>query len=84
MYALSYGVLVGGISALYEQQFNGIVLQAIGATIAVFGVMYFLYATRIIKVTRGYILAVLGALFGIMAFYLVAFIASSSVLTSTS
>src|SRR5262249_14532924 len=45
-------------------------------TIAVFGVMFFLYASRIIKVTRGYYLAVVGALFGLMAFYLVAFIAS--------
>jgi len=76
VYALSYGVLVGAVSAFYENQYQGIVLQAVGATIAVFGVMFFLYASRIIKVTRGYVLAVVGAMFGIMAFYLIAFVAS--------
>jgi uncharacterized YccA/Bax inhibitor family protein len=76
VYALAYGLFVGAISAFYENQYQGIVLQAVGATIAVFGVMFFLYASRIIKVTRGYVLAVVGAMFGIMAFYLVAFVAS--------
>jgi uncharacterized YccA/Bax inhibitor family protein len=76
VYALSYGVFVGGISKWYEIQYEGIVLQAVMATIAVFGVMFFLYATRIIKVTRGYMLAVLGAMAGIFLMYLVAFVAS--------
>jgi uncharacterized YccA/Bax inhibitor family protein len=76
VYALSYGAVVGAISKFYEIQFEGIVLQAVLATIAVFGVMFFLYATRIIKVTRGYMLAVLGAMVGIFLMYLVGFIAS--------
>ena len=76
IYALGYGLVVGAISAFYENQFEGIVLQAIGATLGVFAVMYFLYATRIIKVTRRYVLIVIGAMFGLLAFYLVAFVAS--------
>jgi uncharacterized YccA/Bax inhibitor family protein len=76
VYALCYGVLIGAISHLYEIQFQGIVIQAIGATIGVFGVMFFLYASRIIKVTRKYVLIVVGAMFGLLAFYLVAFVAS--------
>jgi uncharacterized YccA/Bax inhibitor family protein len=76
VYALAYGTVVGAISCFYEQQYQGIVAQAILATIAVFFVMFFLYATRIIKVTRGYVLAVLGAMIGILLMYLVAFVAS--------
>jgi len=76
VYALAYGGLVGGISALYEVQFQGIVLQAIMATIAVFGVMFFLYASRIIKVTQKYVMICIGAMVGLMLMYLVAFVAS--------
>ncbi|MBI2704246.1 MAG: Bax inhibitor-1/YccA family protein [Actinobacteria bacterium] len=76
VYALAYGTVVGAISALYEQQYKGIVAQAVLATVAVFFVMFFLYASRIIKVTRGYILAVVGAMAGILLMYLVAMVAS--------
>lgn len=76
LYALAYGVLLGWISALYEAQFSGIVLQAVGATLGVFGVMLFLYGTRIIKVTKRFAMVVMGATFGIFAFYLVAMLAS--------
>ena len=41
-----------GISKMYETFYDGIVIQAAGATIAVFGVMLLLYRTRIIKVTN--------------------------------
>ena len=39
------------ISHLFEVQYEGIVLQAVGLTIGVFAMMLFLFATRIIKVT---------------------------------
>lgn len=76
VYALAYGTVVGAISAFYEQQFQGIVGQAVLATVAVFFVMFFLYATRIIKVTRKYTLIVIGAMAGIMLMYIVALVAS--------
>jgi len=76
VYALAYGLLLGAISKVYELQFDGIVLQAVGATMAVFGAMMFLYATRIIKVTKRYAMIVMGAMLGIFAMYLVAFVAS--------
>jgi uncharacterized YccA/Bax inhibitor family protein len=75
LYALAYGVTLGAISAVYEFQFNGIVLQAILATLGVFGVMLFLYASRIIKVTRRFAMVVVGATFGIVIMYLVGFVA---------
>jgi len=66
VYALLEGAFLGAISGLYNEAFNGIVLQAVGLTIGVFAVMLFLYATRIVKVTdkmRMVIVAATGAVF---------------------
>jgi len=76
LYALGYGVVLGAISAVYELQFSGIVLQAILATLGVFGVMLFLYASRIIKVTKRFAMVVVGATAGIFVMYLVGIVAS--------
>jgi uncharacterized YccA/Bax inhibitor family protein len=54
--------------------YDGIVIQAVGATLGVFVVMLLLYRSRIIRVTEKYRRIVMGALFGLMAFYLVSFI----------
>jgi uncharacterized YccA/Bax inhibitor family protein len=50
-YAVAQGLLVGAISRIYEIQFDGIVLQAVMLTIAVFTIMLVLFATGTIKVT---------------------------------
>lgn len=76
IYALSYGVAVGAISALYDFYFEGIVAQAVLATIGVFAGMLFLYATRIIKVTNRFVMVVAGATMGIFLMYLVGWVAS--------
>jgi uncharacterized YccA/Bax inhibitor family protein len=75
-YALLEGVVLGYISRLYENQFSGIVLQAILATAVVFAVMLFLYASRIIKVTQRLRSIVVGATLGILAFYVVSLVGS--------
>jgi uncharacterized YccA/Bax inhibitor family protein len=76
LYALGYGFAIGAISHMYNLQFDGIVLQAIAATLAVFAVMFFLYATRIIKVTKRFAMVVVGATAGIFVMYLVTMVAS--------
>jgi uncharacterized YccA/Bax inhibitor family protein len=76
LYAAGYGVALGAISATYELQFSGIVTQAILATLGVFGIMLFLYASRIIKVTRRFAMVVAGATLGIAAMYLTGFVLS--------
>lgn len=68
-YALAEGFFVGAISKAYESWYDGIVVQAAGATIAVFGVMLVLYRTRIIKVTARFRKIVVSATIGVMAFY---------------
>lgn len=76
IYALGYGFAVGAISRGYETFQNGIVLQAVGATAAVFFVMLVLYRTRIIKVTDKFRRAVIFATLGIMVLYGVSFLMS--------
>jgi uncharacterized YccA/Bax inhibitor family protein len=75
LYALCYGVVLGAISAVYNNSYDGIVVQAILATLGVFFVMLFLYATRIVKVTPRFALMVIAATGGIMVMYLVGFVA---------
>ncbi|MEQ1700098.1 MAG: Bax inhibitor-1/YccA family protein [Ilumatobacteraceae bacterium] len=76
IYALAEGFFVGVISAFYDARYHGIVVQAVGATLAVFAVMLFLYKTRIIKVTDRFRRNVIMATTGLMLFYGVSIIMS--------
>jgi uncharacterized YccA/Bax inhibitor family protein len=76
IYAAAQGVFLGGISHLFNAQWNGIVLQAVGVTIGIFAAMLFLFATRIIRVTQKLRMAVIGATIGIAGLYLVALVVS--------
>ena len=71
IYSLAMGVLVGAISSIYSDLWEGIVLQAVLATFAVFVAMLFLYATRIIKVTQRLRSTIILATAGIFVFYLI-------------
>ena len=73
-YAIAEGFFVGALSRMYETFYDGIVVQAAGATIAVFGVMLVLYRARIIKVTERFRTIVITATIGIMVFYGVCFL----------
>ncbi len=76
LFAIAEGVLVGAISNLYATFYDGIVLQAIMATMAVFAAMLFLYATRIIKVTERLRSTIVLATVGIAIFYLASIVMS--------
>jgi uncharacterized YccA/Bax inhibitor family protein len=75
VYSILQGLVVGAISAVYEAEFEGIVLQAVGLTLGVLAVMLFLYATRIIKVTEKLRMGIVGATMAIVLVYLVSFVA---------
>ena len=53
VYALAEGFFLGAMSqrSTTIDAYDGIVVQAVGATLGVFAVMLFLYRTQIIKVT---------------------------------
>jgi len=69
VYAILQGLVLGAISRVYEEQWNGIVLQAVAITILVLGAIALLYATRIIKVTDRMRRIIVGATLAIVVFY---------------
>jgi len=71
IYALLEGLLLGGISALFEKNYPGIAMQAISLTLGVLFVMLLAYKFRIIQATRGFVLGVIAATGGIALVYLV-------------
>ena len=71
LYALSEGFALGGISALFELRSSGIVIQAVGLTLAVAFGMLILYRTGVIKVTDRFRRMLFAATAGILLFYLV-------------
>jgi uncharacterized YccA/Bax inhibitor family protein len=76
LYCLGYGIFIGAISAVYNNFQEGIVTQALFATLGIFVAMLFLYATRIIKVTNKFVMVVVAATMGIFLMYLLAWVAS--------
>lgn len=74
LYSVAQGLLVGAISKLYEVQFDGIVLQAVGLTIGVFVMMLVLYATGTIRVTDKLRKGIFAATGAIMLVYLASFV----------
>jgi uncharacterized YccA/Bax inhibitor family protein len=74
VYALAEGAVVGAISKVFNIQYPGIVVQAVGATIGVFVVMLTLYRTGILRVTDKFRRIVIGATLGLVVFYLFSFV----------
>jgi len=66
VYAIVEGLFLGAISHVFNLQYEGIVVQAVGLTLGVFALLLFLYATKVIKVTdklRTGIVVATGAVF---------------------
>ncbi|MCD4826807.1 MAG: Bax inhibitor-1/YccA family protein [Acholeplasmataceae bacterium] len=66
IYALSEGVLLGFITAIFEAMYAGVAVTAVVATITIFGVMLFLYSSRTIRVTSRFRKIMYTALFSIL------------------
>lgn len=70
-YAVAEGVFLGGISKFFESQWNGIVLQAVVATVATFAACLFLFRSGRVRVTPRFTRWLLFSLVGYMAFSLI-------------
>ncbi|WP_213457066.1 Bax inhibitor-1/YccA family protein [Rhizomonospora bruguierae] len=70
-YAIVEGVFLGAVSQAFEARWNGIVTQAVIATLSVFFVMAWLYKARIIRATPKFTRIVIGAAVGLVAAMLV-------------
>lgn len=75
-YALFEGLFIGGISAIFEAKYPGIVLQAVSATLVTFLVCLGLYKYQIVKVTEQFKSVVLAATLAIGTYYLIAWLFS--------
>jgi uncharacterized YccA/Bax inhibitor family protein len=71
IYALCEGLVLGGISALLEQQYPGIAIQAMGLTFGVTAVMLVLYTSRVLRATPKFTMGVIAATGAIFIVYMV-------------
>ncbi|MFW5780944.1 MAG: Bax inhibitor-1/YccA family membrane protein [Bacteroidota bacterium] len=74
VYAVLEGLFLGGISAFFEAQYPGIVIQAVGLTFGTLFSLLFAYKTGLIKATENFKLGVVAATGGIFLVYFVTFI----------
>ena len=76
IYALLEGLVLGGLSALFDARYPGIALEAVGLTFGTLFVMLFLYTSGVIKVTQKFRIGVVAATGGIVIFYLLTWLLS--------
>lgn len=76
VYAAAEGLMLGGISAIAEAAFSGIVLQAVAGTFAAFFSMLLLYRTGIIRATEKFRGVVFTSTLAVLGVYLINFIGS--------
>ena len=70
IYAILEGLALGGISAIFESQYKGIVFMAVMLTFGTLAGMLFAYRTGIVRVTENFKLGVMAATGGIALYYL--------------
>lgn len=70
MYALLEGLVLGGLSAMFDLRYPGIAIQAVSLTFGTLFVLLLAYSSRVIQVTQKFRLGVIAATGGIMVFYL--------------
>jgi uncharacterized YccA/Bax inhibitor family protein len=76
IYALLEGLVVGGLSAIFEVAYPGIVVQAVGLTFGVMAAMLLAYRSGLIQATEKFKLGVVAATGGIALLYLVSMVMS--------
>ena len=74
VYSVLEGLLLGGISAMAEIRFPGIVIQAVALTFGVLFSLLIAYKTKLIKPTQNFRLGVAAATGGIFLVYMITFI----------
>ena len=74
LYAAVQGVVLGGISALFERSYPGIVIQAVMLTFGVLFALLMAYKSKLIAVTDNFRFGVVAATGGIAVLYLVSMV----------
>ena len=76
VYAALEGLVLGGLSALLETKYPGIVMQSVGLTFATLAAMLIAYRTGLIKATERFKLGVVAATGAIALYYVVGLVLS--------
>lgn len=76
LYALVEGLVIGGISSMFEASYPGIVIQAVSLTFGTLFVMLTAYSTGFIRVTEKFKLGVIAATGGLFVFYMIGIVLS--------
>jgi uncharacterized YccA/Bax inhibitor family protein len=71
VYALLEGLVLGGISAIFEKSYPGVAIQAVGLTFGTLFVMLLAYKSGVVRATQGFKIGVIAATGGIAVFYLI-------------
>jgi len=74
IYAAFEGLLLGGISAMAEQMFSGIVIQAVLLTVGTFVALLAAYRSGLIRATENFKLGVVAATGAVALVYLLSFV----------
>lgn len=74
VYAALEGLFLGGISAIFEAMYSGIVIQAVGLTFGTLFALLMAYKSGLIKATENFKLGVFAATGGIALVYLISFV----------
>jgi uncharacterized YccA/Bax inhibitor family protein len=74
IYAVLEGLFLGGISAIFEMSYPGIVIQAVALTFGTLFCLLAAYKSRLIKVTENFKLGIVAATGAICLIYLVSII----------
>lgn len=75
-YAIFEGLFIGGISAIFELRYPGIVIQAVSCTFVTFMVCFGLFKYQIVKVTEKFRSVVLASTLAIASYYLISWLLS--------
>jgi uncharacterized YccA/Bax inhibitor family protein len=74
LYAIVEGLLLGGVTLIFNARYQGLPLQALALTVLAGGTMLALYVTRTVRVTERFRAVVMGATIAIALYYLIAFV----------
>lgn len=75
-YAVFEGLFIGGLSAIFEAMYPGIVIQAVSCTFVTFMVCFGLYKYQIVKVNERFRSVVIAATLAIATYYLISWVIS--------
>jgi uncharacterized YccA/Bax inhibitor family protein len=76
VYALAEGLFLGGVSASFEAQYPGIVIQSVGGTFGTLAGLLLAYQSGLIKATENFKLGIVAATGGICFVYVISMIGS--------